>query len=260
MTLDGETTYLFDTYENAVKAVAKLGDAYTRVEIDVTDVQPVSGKLALPTKGKYETLTITSDKAVTLKVNSDITLTGNLVIGGKVTLQKKEGTAKDLLKFKSATDKKTKKALYTVTVVDDAKVVNGSVNGEPIVNPEPTEPEPVQKETVNGTLPYSGSVDLSTNVLKIAKTNATINAKINVLTVTLQENVTSAIVIKDANGDVILSQAPAEGKTTVSVIFKNLMAEAIIENGFTIEGEAGIVTNVTIAASEIGGGDEGFGD
>ena len=249
LTLDGITTYLFDTYENAVKAVAKLGNADTKVEIDVTDVQPVSGKLALPTNGKYKTLTITSDKAVTLKVNSDITLTGNLVIGGKVTLQKKDGTAKDLLKFKSATDKNTKKALYTVTVVDNAKVVNGSVNGEPIVNPEPTEPEPVQKETVNGTLPYSGSVDLSTNVLKIAKTNATINAKINVLTVTLQENVTSAIVIKDANGDVILSQAPAEGKTTVSVILKNLMAEAIIENGFTIEGEAGIVTGVTCTPS-----------
>ena len=249
LTLDGSTTYLFDTYENAVKAVAKLGDAQAEIEIDVTDVQPVSGKLTLPTNGKYKTLTITSDKAVTLKVNSDITLTGNLVIGGKVTLQKKEGTAKDLLKFKSATDKNTKKALYTVTVVDNAKVVNGTVNGEPIVNPEPTEPEPVQKETVNGTLPYSGSVDLSTNVLKIAKTNATINAKINVLTVTLQENVTSAIVIKDANGDVILSQAPAEGKTTVSVILKNVMAEAIIENGFTIEGEAGIVTGVTCTPS-----------
>lgn len=249
LTLDGSTTYLFDTYENAVKAVANLGDAWAEIEIDVTDVQPVSGKLTLPTNGKYKTLTITSDKAVTLKVNSDITLTGNLVIGGKVTLQKKEGTAKDLLKFKSATDKNTKKTLYTVTVVDNAKVVNGTVNGEPIVNPEPTEPEPVQKETVNGTLPYSGSVDLSTNVLKIAKTNATINAKINVLTVTLQENVTSAIVIKDANGDVILSQAPAEGKTTVSVILKNVMAEAIIENGFTIEGEAGIVTGVTCTPS-----------
>lgn len=260
LTLDGSTTYLFDTYENAVKAVANLGNADTIVEIDVTDVQPVSGKLALPTNGKYKTLTITSKKDATLKVNSDITLTGNLVIGGKVTLQKKEGTAKDLLKFRSATDRKTKKALYTVTVVDSAKVVNGSVNGEPIVNPEPTEPEPVQKETVNGTLPYSGSVDLSTNVLKIAKTNAAINAKNNVLTVTLQENVTSAIVIKDANGDVILSQAPAEGKTTVSVILTNIMAEAIIENGFTIEGEAGIVTGVTIKASEIGGGDEGFGD
>ena len=242
LTLDGETTYLFDTYENAVKAVANLGDAWAEIEIDVTDVQPVSGKLTLPTNGKYKTLTITSDKAVTLKVNSDITLTGNLVIGGKVTLQKKEGTAKDLLKFKSATDKKTKKALYTVTVVDDAKVVNGSVNGEPIVNP----PEPVQKETVNGTLPYSGDeVDLSAKVLKIAKTNAAIN---DVLTVTLKENVTSAIVIKDAKGDVIFGKAPADGEKTVSVTLKNAMAEAITADGFTIEGEEGIVTNVTIEA------------
>ena len=236
LTLDGSKTYLFDTYENAVKAVANLGDAWAEIEIDVTDVQPVSGKLALPTNGKYKTLTITSDKAVTLKVNSDITLTGNLVIGGKVTLQKKEGTAKDLLKFRSATDRKTKKALYTVTVIDSAKVVNGSVNGEPIVNPE-------QKETVDGTLPYSGDeVDLSAKVLKIAKTNAAIN---DVLTVTLKENVTSEIVIKDVNGDVILSKAPAEGKTTVSVILTNAMAKAITENGFTIEGEAGIVTGVT---------------
>lgn len=256
LTLDGSTTYLFDTYENAVKAVAKLGDAQAEIEIDVTDVQPVSGKLALPTNGKYKTLTITSDKAVTLKVNSDITLTGNLVIGGKVTLQKKEGTEKDLLKFKSATDRKTKKALYTVTVVDDAKVVNGSVNGEPIVNPEPTEPEPVQKETVNGTLPYSGSVDLSTNVLKIAKTNATINAKINVLTVTLQENVTSAIVIKDANGKVIFNEAPAEGETTVSVTLTTEAAKAITENGFTIEGEEGIVTGVTSSVMDNAGGME----
>ena len=239
LTLDGSTTYLFDTYENAVKAVAKLGDAQAEIEIDVTDVQPVSGKLALPTNGKYKTLTITSNKAVTLKVNSDITLTGNLIIGGKVTLQKKDGTAKDLLKFKSATDKKTKKALYNVTVVDDAKVVNGSVNGEPIVNP----PEPVQKETVNGTLPYSGDeVDLSAKVLKIAKTNAAIN---DVLTVTLKENVTSAIVIKDAKGDVIFGKAPADGEKTVSVTLKNAMAKAITENGFTIEGEAGIVTGVT---------------
>lgn len=239
LTLDGETTYLFDTYENAVKAVAKLGDAWAEIEIDVADVQPVSGKLALPTKGKYKTLTITSEKAVTLKVNSDITLTGNLVIGGKVTLQKKEGTAKDLLKFRSATDRKTKKALYTVTVIDSAKVVNGSVNGEPIVNPE-------QKETVDGTLPYSGDeVDLSTKVLKIAKTNAAIN---DVLTVTLKENVTSAIVIKDAKGDVIFGKAPADGEKTVSVTLKNAMAEAITADGFTIEGEEGIVTNVTIEA------------
>ncbi len=249
LTLDGETTYLFDTYENAVKAVAKLGDAKTEIEIDVTDVQPVSGKLALPTKGKYETLTITSDKAVTLKVNSDITLTGNLVIGGKVTLQKKEGTAKDLLKFKSATDKKTKKALYTVTVVDDAKVVNGSVNGEPIVNPEPTEPEPAEKTVVNGEIGDNGytnetGVDLSANVLKIAKTNV---AAKGVITVTLKDNVTSAIVLNDADGNELTKLIPYAGASYVMFTLTADQAEKITANGFTVTGDAGVVTAVKYA-------------
>lgn len=250
LTLDGETTYLFDTYENAVKAVAKLGDAYTRVEIDVTDVQPVSGKLALPTKGKYKTLTITSDKAVTLKVNSDITLTGNLVIGGKVTLQKKEGTAKDLLKFKSATDKYTKKDLYTVTVVDNAKVVNGSVNGEPIVNPEPTEPEPAEKTVVNGEIGDNGytnetGVDLSANVLKIAKTNVVENGSI---TVTLKDNVTSAIVLNDADGNELTKAIPDEEASSVIFILTADQAEKITANGFTVTGDAGVVTAVKYTA------------
>lgn len=215
LTLDGETTYLFDTYENAVKAVAKLGDAKTEIEIDVTDVQPVSGKLALPTKGKYKTLTITSDKAVTLKVNSDITLTGNLVIGGKVTLQKKEGTEKDLLKFKSATDNKTKKALYTVTVVDNAKVVNGSVNGEPIVNPTPVTGE--EKGETFGSLDYSGSVDLTSHVLKI-------NAKSDVaakgtITVTLQEAVENSIEFrKSAEGEAIKTVEPTSGSKNLGTL------------------------------------------
>ncbi len=247
LTLDGETTYLFDTYENAVKAVAKLGDAKTEIEIDVTDVQPVSGKLALPTKGKYETLTITSEKAVTLKVNSDITLTGNLVIGGKVTLQKKEGTAKDLLKFKSATDKKTKKALYTVTVVDDAKVVNGSVNGEPIVNPEPTEPEPAEKTVVNGEIGYTNEtgVDLSTSILKIAAKSVAANGAI---TVTLKANVTSAIVLNDADGNELTKAIPNAGATSVGFILTADQAEKITANGFTVTGDAGVVTAVKYVA------------
>ena len=243
LTLDGETTYLFDTYENAVKAVANLGDAWAEIEIDVTDVQPVSGKLALPTNGKYKTLTITSDKAVTLKVNSDITLTGNLVIGGKVTLQKKEGTAKDLLKFKSATDKKTKKALYTVTVVDDAKVVNGSVNGEPIVNPEPTEPEPTEKTVVNGEIGYTNEtgVDLSANVLKIAAKSVVENGSI---TVTLKDNVTSAIVLNDADGNELTKAIPNAGASSVIFILTADQAEKITANGFTVTGDAGVVTAV----------------
>lgn len=246
LTLDGSTTYLFDTYENAVKAVAKLGDEYTRVEIDVTDVQPVSGKLALPTKGKYETLTITSEKAVTLKVNSDITLTGNLVIGGKVTLQKKEGTAKDLLKFKSATDKYTKKDLYTVTVVENAKVVNGSVNGEPIVNPEPTEPEPAEKTVVNGEIGYTNEtgVDLSANILKIAAKSVVKNGSI---TVTLKDNVTSAIVLNDADGNELTKAIPDAGASSVIFLLTADQAEKITANGFTVTGDAGVVTAVKYA-------------
>lgn len=250
LTLDGETTYLFDTYENAVKAVAKLSDADTRVEIDVTDVQPVSGKLALPTKGKYETLTITSDKAVTLKVNSDITLTGNLVIGGKVTLQKKEGTAKDLLKFKSAKDKYTKKDLYTVTVVDDAKVVNGSVNGEPIVNPEPTEPEPAEKTVVNGEIGYTNEtgVDLSANILKIAAKSVVENGTI---TVTLKDNVTSAIVLNDADGNELTKAIPDAEASSVVFFLTADQAEKITANGFTVTGDAGVVTAVKYTAPSI---------
>lgn len=242
LTLDGSTTYLFDTYENAVKAVAKLGDAQAEIEIDVTDVQPVSGKLALPTNGKYKTLTITSDKAVILKVNSDITLTGNLVIGGKVTLQKKEGTEKDLLKFKSATDRKTKKALYTVTVVDNAKVVNGSVNGEPIVNPTPVTGE--EKGETFGTLDYSGSVDLTSHVLKI-------NAKSDVaakgtITVTLQEAVENSIEFrKSAEGEAIKTVEPTSGSKTYTWELSDEDAAYIKENGFYIYGTAGVVTSVT---------------
>lgn len=241
LTLDGSTTYLFDTYENAVKAVAKLGDAQAEIEIDVTDVQPVSGKLSLPTNGKYKTLTITSDKAVTLKVNSDITLTGNLVIGGKVTLQKKEGTEKDLLKFKSATDRKTKKALYTVTVVDDAKVVNGSVNGEPIVNPTPVTEE---KTEMIGTLDYSDSVDLTSYVLKInAKSDVAANGTI---TVTLQDAVENSIEFrKSAEGEAIKTVEPTSGSKTYTWELSDEDAAFIKENGFYICGTAGVVTSVT---------------
>lgn len=242
LTLDGETTYLFDTYENAVKAVAKLGDAKTEIEIDVTDVQPVSGKLALPTKGKYETLTITSEKAVTLKVNSDITLTGNLVIGGKVTLQKKEGTAKDLLKFKSAKDKYTKKDLYTVKVVDNAKVVNGSVNGEPIVNPTPVTGE--EKTEMIGTLDYSGSVDLALYVLKI-EAKSDVAAK-GTITVTLQEAVENSIEFKKlANGEAIKTVEPTSGSNTYTWELSDEDVAFIKENGFYICGTAGVVTSVT---------------
>lgn len=117
-----ETTYLFDTYENAVKAIAKLGSADAEFIINVTDVQPANGKLTLPTKGKYKTLELSSSEDVVIKLKSDVALTGNLVVSGKITLRKNNGGAKDILKFTT-----NAKDNFTVTVKDDANIINGKL-------------------------------------------------------------------------------------------------------------------------------------
>ena len=119
---DEETTYLFDTYENAVKAIAKLGSADAKFIINVTDVQPANGKLTLPTKGKYKTLELSSSEDVVIKLKSDVALTGNLIVSGKITLQKNNGGAKDILKFTT-----NAKDNFTVTVQDDANIINGKL-------------------------------------------------------------------------------------------------------------------------------------
>lgn len=121
--IDNEkTTYMFDTYENAVKAIAKLGSADAKFIINVTDVQPAKGKLTLPAKGKYKTLELSSSEDVVIKLKSDVALTGNLVVSGKITLQKNNGGAKDILKFKT-----NAKDNFTVTVQDDANIINGKL-------------------------------------------------------------------------------------------------------------------------------------
>ncbi len=117
-----KTTYMFDTYENAVKAIAKLGSADAEFIINVTDVQPANGKLTLPTKGKYKTLELSSSEDVVIKLKSDVALTGNLVVSGKITLQKNNGGAKDILKFTT-----NAKDNFTVTVKDDANIINGKL-------------------------------------------------------------------------------------------------------------------------------------
>lgn len=117
-----ETTYLFDTYENAVKAIAKLGSADAEFIINVTDVQPANGKLTLPTKGKYKTLELSSSEDVVIKLKSDVALTGNLIVSGKVTLRKNNGGEKDILKFTT-----NAKDNFTVTVKDDANIINGKL-------------------------------------------------------------------------------------------------------------------------------------
>lgn len=115
-------TYMFDTYENAVKAIAKLGSADAEFIINVTDVQPANGKLTLPTKGKYKTLELSSSEDVVIKLKSDVALTGNLIVSGKITLRKNNGGAKDILKFTT-----NAKDNFTVTVKDDANIINGKL-------------------------------------------------------------------------------------------------------------------------------------
>lgn len=115
-------TYMFDTYENAVKAIAKLGSADKEFIINVTDVQPANGKLTLPTKGKYKTLELSSSEDVVIKLKSDVALTGNLIVSGKITLRKNNGGEKDILKFTT-----NAKDNFTVTVKDDANIINGKL-------------------------------------------------------------------------------------------------------------------------------------
>lgn len=115
-------TYMFDTYENAVKAIAKLGSADAKFIINVTDVQPANGKLTLPTKGKYKTLELSSSEDVVIKLKSDVALTGNLIVSGKITLRKNNGGEKDILKFTT-----NAKDNFTVTVKDDANIINGKL-------------------------------------------------------------------------------------------------------------------------------------
>ena len=115
-------TYMFDTYENAVKAITKLGSADAEFIINVTDVQPANGKLTLPTKGKYKTLELSSSEDVVIKLKSDVALTGNLIVSGKITLRKNNGGAKDILKFTT-----NAKDNFTVTVKDDANIINGKL-------------------------------------------------------------------------------------------------------------------------------------
>ncbi len=123
VSIDNEkTTYMFDTYENAVKAIAKLGSADAEFIINVTDVQPANGKLTLPTKGKYKTLELSSSEDVVIKLKSDVALTGNLIVSGKITLRKNNGGAKDILKFTT-----NAKDNFTVTVKDDANIINGKL-------------------------------------------------------------------------------------------------------------------------------------
>lgn len=83
----------YDSYDNAVADIARINNASGEYTICINaDMTPK--KFTLPAKGKYKTLRIVSNvsEGITIAVPSDITLTGNLIIGANVTLKKANGS------------------------------------------------------------------------------------------------------------------------------------------------------------------------
>ena len=106
---------------------------------------------------------------------------------------------------------------------------------------------PAAKTVVEGSFTdnsYTGDVDLSKNVLTFGAT--TVLAQ-DTITVTLKENVASAIVLYDADGNKINEVTPSEGSVTVEFLLTSEQAEKIAESGFSIGGTEGIVTAVKYA-------------
>lgn len=228
-----------DSYANAINEINRLKDANCNYVIGFSVGEYKLPKLTLPAKGKYNSLTmssITDDEGdVVLSVNGNsIALTGNLIVDGDVTIKQTDGKE---LKFTSA-KKKDQTPVYSVTVKGNAKIENGTLNKTPIKNPKPV---------VNGSIPFTSTegVDLSANVLKIYGTNVVENGTI---TVTLKDNVTSAIVLNDADGNVLTKAIPNAEASSVIFFLTADQAEKITANGFTVTGDAGVVTAVKYAA------------
>ena len=75
--------------EDAIADIARINNASGEYTINLTEGRGYA-KLPLPAKGKYKSVKFVSDVegGVYLDVTSDITLTGNLIIGNNVTLRK----------------------------------------------------------------------------------------------------------------------------------------------------------------------------
>ena len=85
----------YSSPEDALADIARINDANARFTIRLTESwSPKSIKF--PAKGKYLVIRFVCSEAdrIYITVSSDITLTGNLVIGNNVTLSKAKGTLK----------------------------------------------------------------------------------------------------------------------------------------------------------------------
>ena len=240
-----------DSYANAINEINRLKNANCNYVIGFSVGEHKLPKLTLPAKGKYNSLTMSSitdeEGDVVLSVNGNsIALTGNLIVDGDFTLKQTDGKE---LKFTSA-KKKDQTPVYSVTVKGNAKIENGTLNGTEIKNPAPTpvEPEPTEPTVVEGTLPYTGEVDLSANVLKLAKADVVENGTI---TVTFKYQETNSIQFKTVNGDELKSVGAAPESYEYTWTLSADDAAEIIANGFVVSGTKGIVVKVDYKAPAV---------
>ncbi|MGN0607806.1 MAG: hypothetical protein ACI4J6_01270, partial [Oscillospiraceae bacterium] len=242
---DGTKTRAYDTYENAVADITRLANADGEYTIRLPEGKYEWAKPSLPAKGKYKSVTLVSlGDGAEISVKSDITLTGDLVIGDGVTLQKVKtfgGDPVSPFKFTSAKNKDGS-PVYTVTVLEGGKIVNGTLNGKEIENPaEPTI--------------YTVGQDFGEGVEAIADIGLLFN-KTNVeeggrIVVTFKNPVSGEffLVTTDESPKMIASDCLNEESTMVIFILDSNAAEYITANSFYFGGSVdSIVTSVKYKA------------
>ncbi|MGN1135581.1 MAG: hypothetical protein ACI4SF_05115 [Oscillospiraceae bacterium] len=130
---DGTNTRAYDTYANAIADITRLNNKNGNYSIVLPAGTYTLASLTLPAMGKYASIEIAASGAANIEVKSDVTLTGNLVIGTNVTLKKVKifgGDAVSPFKFTSAKNKDGS-PVYTV-ITYYGTIVNGTLNGEKI--------------------------------------------------------------------------------------------------------------------------------
>lgn len=110
------------------------------------------------------------------------------------------------------------------------------------------------KDTEDGSLNFSGSVDLAKKALKIsAKSDA---VEYGFIKVTFNDVVSNPIMFKDASQSKILSVDSSSPSRIYRWVLSAEDAAYIAENGFVIDGTAGVIIDVTYTAPEIPGIDD----
>ncbi len=138
----GTNTRAYDSIASAITDITRRNNAKVEYTIYLNSGDYVMPKLTLPAKGKCAAIrfSATTSSPVNITVSSDITLTCNLTLRGKIILKKAATKTNQTPKLKFTSPKnKDGTPTYKVYVDVDATIINGTLNGEPI-KPTPTTP------------------------------------------------------------------------------------------------------------------------